>query len=128
MDFQSIHITYNFQHFEPIQYGNGLSRSLPTFQVNDPKVTINLNEFPSLLELMVQQPLIQLSQLDTHFYWNEKINFAILDILKYDWDSQLEYVISLFNTCNTSAPIFTQHFLVKHDVQSDKIKHNVNII
>jgi hypothetical protein len=33
MDFQSIplHIAYNFQHFEPIQYVNGLSRSLPTF-------------------------------------------------------------------------------------------------
>jgi len=33
MDFQSIplHIAYNSQHFEPIQYVNGLSRSLPTF-------------------------------------------------------------------------------------------------
>jgi hypothetical protein len=45
MDFQSIHIAYNFQHFEPIQYGNGLFRSLPTFQVNDPKVTINFKWF-----------------------------------------------------------------------------------
>jgi hypothetical protein len=33
MDFQFIpfYITYNFQHFEPIQYGNGLSKSLLTF-------------------------------------------------------------------------------------------------
>ncbi len=77
---------------------------------------------------MVQQPFIQLSQLIMHFYWNEKINFALMDILKYNWDSPLEYVISLFNTsCNTNAPIFTQ-FLVKHDVQLNKIKHNVNII
>jgi hypothetical protein len=98
MDFQSIHITYNFQHFEPIQYGNGLSRSLPTFQVNDPKVTINLNDFSSFSKLVVQQPFIQLSQLVVHFYWNEKNNFALMDILKYNWASPLEYVISLFNT------------------------------
>jgi hypothetical protein len=33
MDFQSIplHITYNFQIFEPIQYVNGLFKSLFTF-------------------------------------------------------------------------------------------------
>jgi hypothetical protein len=60
MDFQSIplHIACNSQHFEPLQYVNGLSRFLPTFQVNNSKVTINLNDFPSLLELVVQQPLI----------------------------------------------------------------------
>ncbi len=50
MDFQSIplHITFSFQHFEPLQYVNGLSRSLLTFQVNNSKVTINLDDFPSL--------------------------------------------------------------------------------
>ncbi len=53
-------ITYNSQHFEPIQYVNGLSRSLPTFQVNDFKVTIDLDDFPSLSNSMMQQPLIQL--------------------------------------------------------------------
>ncbi len=49
MNFQSIplHITYNSRHFESIQYVNGLSRSLPTFQVNDSKVTIDLDDFPS---------------------------------------------------------------------------------
>jgi hypothetical protein len=63
MDFQPIplHIIYNFQHFESIQYVNGLSKSLPTFQVNDSKITINLDDFPSLLKSVVQQPLIQLS-------------------------------------------------------------------
>ncbi len=52
MDFQSIplHITYSSQHFESIQYVNGLSRFLPTFQINNPKVTIDLNDFPSFLE------------------------------------------------------------------------------
>jgi hypothetical protein len=54
MDFQSLHIVYNSQHFEPIQYVDGLSRSLPTFQVNDSKVTIDLDDFPSLLELTMQ--------------------------------------------------------------------------
>jgi hypothetical protein len=55
MDFQFIplHIMYNFQHFELIQYVNGLSRSLPTFQVNDPKITIDLNGFPSLSKSVV---------------------------------------------------------------------------
>jgi hypothetical protein len=71
MDFQSIplHIVYSFQHFEPIQYVNNLFRFLLIFQVNDSKVTINLDFFPSFSKLMVQQPLIQLLQLTTsHFY------------------------------------------------------------
>jgi hypothetical protein len=48
MDFQSIplHITYNFQHFEPIQHVNGIYRSSPIFQVHNSKVNINLNDFP----------------------------------------------------------------------------------
>ncbi len=47
MAFQSIplHITYNSQHFELIQYFNGLSRSLLTFEINDPKITIDLDDF-----------------------------------------------------------------------------------
>jgi hypothetical protein len=55
MDFQSIplHIAYSSQHFEPIQYVNGLSKSLPTFQINDPKITIDSNDFPSFLKSMV---------------------------------------------------------------------------
>ncbi len=70
MAFQSIplHITYNSQHFELIQKFNGLSRSLLTFQINDPKITIDLDDFLSLLKSMVQQPLMQLSQLVTCFY------------------------------------------------------------
>ncbi len=87
MDFQStlLHIVYNFQHFEPIQYVNGLSKFLPTFQVNDFKITIDLNDFPSLSKLVVQQSPIQLSQLTTCFYWNEKIDYALMDILKDNW-------------------------------------------
>jgi hypothetical protein len=63
MDFQSIplHIAYNSQHFEPIQYVNGLFRSSPTFQVNDSKVNIDLDDFSSLSKSMMQQPPIQLS-------------------------------------------------------------------
>ncbi len=74
MDFQSIplHITYSSQHFEPIQYVNGISR-FTYFQVHKSKVNIDLDDFPSLSELMMQQPLIQLLQQTTYFYWNEKI-------------------------------------------------------
>jgi hypothetical protein len=95
MDFQSIplHITYSFQHFEPIQYVNGLSKSLLTYQSNDPKITINLNGFPYLSKLMVQQPPIELWQLTTHFYCNEKFDSALMNILKDNWDSPLEYVV-----------------------------------
>jgi hypothetical protein len=57
----SLHITYNSQHFEPIQYVNDLSKSLITFQINDPKVTIDSNDFPSLSKSMVQQTPIRLS-------------------------------------------------------------------
>jgi hypothetical protein len=103
LDFQSIllHIAYSFQHFEPIQYVNGLFKSFLTFQVNDSKVIIFLNDFPSLLESMVQQP--QLLQLTTCFYWNENFDYALMNILKDNWDSPLEYVVSLFNiSCNTN--------------------------
>jgi hypothetical protein len=31
---------------------------------------------------VMQQPPIQLSQLVTHSYWNENIDFALMDILK----------------------------------------------
>jgi hypothetical protein len=57
MDFQSIalHIAYNSQHFEPIQYVNGLFRSLPTFQFNDSKITIVLDDFLSFSKLVMQQ-------------------------------------------------------------------------
>jgi len=52
---------------------------------------------------MVQQPPIQLPQLATHFYWNENFDFAFMDILEDNWDSPLEYVVSLFNnSCDTN--------------------------
>jgi len=62
MDFQFIplHIMYSFKHFGLIQYVNGLSMSSLTFQVNESKVSINLNDFPSLSKLVMQQPPIQL--------------------------------------------------------------------
>jgi hypothetical protein len=37
------------------------------------------------------------------FYWNEIFDFILMNILKDNWDSPLEYVVSLFNTfCNTN--------------------------
>ncbi len=66
--FNPLHIAYNFQHFELIQYVNRLSKSLSTFQVNDSKVTIDLDDFPSLFESVMQQLTIQLLQLTIHFY------------------------------------------------------------
>jgi hypothetical protein len=77
-------LTYSIQFltFSTIQYVNGLFKFLPTFQVNDSKISTNLDNFPSLLESMMQQLPIQLSQLTTCFYWNEKIDFALMDILK----------------------------------------------
>jgi hypothetical protein len=64
MGFQFIplHIMYNFQHFEPIQHFDGLFNYLPTFQINDPKIIIDLNDFPTLSKLVLQQPPIQLLQ------------------------------------------------------------------
>jgi hypothetical protein len=63
MDFQTIplYIACSFKHFEPLDYFNGAPRSLHIFQINDPKVIINLDEFPSFLESTKQQPLIQFS-------------------------------------------------------------------
>jgi hypothetical protein len=84
MDFQSIplHITYNLQHFKLIQHVNGLFKSLPTFQVNDSKVTMDWNDFSSLSRLVMQQPLVQLLQLITCFYWSENFESVLMNILK----------------------------------------------
>jgi len=75
MDFQFIplYIVYNSQHFDPIEYVNGLFQSSPIFQANDPKVCIDLDDFPSFLELVMQKPQIQFSQPTTHFYLNENL-------------------------------------------------------
>jgi hypothetical protein len=52
---------------------------------------------------VVQQSPILLLQLTTCFYYNEKFDFTLMDILKDNWDSPLEYVVSLFNIyCNTN--------------------------
>jgi hypothetical protein len=63
MNFQTIplYITCSSQHFEQLDYFNGAPRSLHVFRINDPKVIINLDEFPSFLESTKQQPLIQFS-------------------------------------------------------------------
>ncbi len=74
-----------------------------TYQIHDPKITIDLDDFPYLSKSMVQQPLIQLWQLVTHFYWNGKFDYASMNILKNNWDSPSEYVVSLFDIfCNTN--------------------------
>ncbi len=91
-------VTYSSQHFRPIQYVNGLFKSLLTLQVNNSKINIDLNDFSSFSESMVQQPPIQLSQLITFFYWNENFDYTLMDILENNWDSPSEYVVSLFNT------------------------------
>ncbi len=75
-------IMYSSQHLKPIQYVNGLFRPLLTFQVNDSKVIIDLDDLPSLSDSMMQQTLIQLSQLITRFYWNENFDYGLMDILK----------------------------------------------
>ncbi len=55
MDFQSIplHISYNSQHFEQIEYVNSLPQSSPIFQVNDPRVHIDFDDFSFFLELVM---------------------------------------------------------------------------
>jgi hypothetical protein len=99
MDFWFIplHIVYSFQHFEPIKYVNDLFRYLLTFETDHLKVRIDLDVFPSLLKLVMRKPSIQFSQPTTSFYYNENFDFTLMDILRNYWDSQLEYVVSLFN-------------------------------
>jgi hypothetical protein len=84
MDFQSIplHIIYNFQHFEPIEYVKGLFKSLFTFQTNDHKVHTNLNDFPSFSKLMMENFLIQFSQPTKHFYWSENFDYTFFFVLR----------------------------------------------
>jgi hypothetical protein len=71
MDFQFIplHVVYSSQHFDPIEYVNGPFQSSPIFRVNDAKVHIDLDDFPSFLKLMKQKLHIQSSQ-SICFYYN----------------------------------------------------------
>jgi hypothetical protein len=57
INFQSIplYIVYNFQHFESIEYVNGILRSFHAFWMNDPKLIKDLDEFMSFLESMMWQ-------------------------------------------------------------------------
>jgi hypothetical protein len=41
----------------------------------------------------MQQLPIQSLQLTTPFYWNEKFDSTLMDVLKNNWDSPLEYVV-----------------------------------
>ncbi len=96
-----------------------------TFQVNDSKVTIDFNDFLSFLESMVQQSPIQLLQLTTHFYWNENFDSVLMDILKDNWDSPLEYVVSSFNiSCNTNITIKNKNCI---QYLQKKLKNNTNV-
>ncbi len=55
---------------------------------------------------MMQKLQIQFSQPTTCLYWNEKLDSTLVENLKNNWDSQLQYVFSLFNTsCNTNIII-----------------------
>jgi hypothetical protein len=89
---------FSSQHFELIQYVNGLFKFLLIFQVMIPKLNKN-----SFLESRMQQPPIQLSQLITCFYWNENFDYVLMKILKNNWDSPLEYVVSSFNTSHNTT-------------------------
>jgi hypothetical protein len=55
MDFQSIplHVIYNSQHFEPIEYVNGVHNVLHVFETNNPKMIINLDKFLSCSKSMI---------------------------------------------------------------------------
>ncbi len=35
-------------------------------------------------------------QLTTHFYWNENFDYTLMDILKNNWDSPLEYLFNKY--------------------------------
>jgi hypothetical protein len=51
---------------------------------------------------MMQKLQIQFSQLTTHLQWNENFDFTLMEILKNNYNPQLQYVVSLFNiSCNT---------------------------
>jgi hypothetical protein len=83
--------------------------------VNDPKIHIYLDDFSSFLELMMQKPQIEFSQLITSFYLNEKIDSTLMKILNSNWDSQLQYVVP----CSTLLTI--------QILQKNKIKFVFNI-
>jgi len=97
-----LHTSYIFQHFEPIKYDNGVLGFLYAFETNDPKMTINLDEFSLISKSMMQQIPIQFLQpngvcIRMIFYY-----YTLIDILKDNSNSQLNFIISLLNTFNTN--------------------------
>jgi hypothetical protein len=58
INFQSfpLYIVYNFQHFESIEYVNGILRSLHTFWTNDHKVIKDVDELKKKKKSMMWQP------------------------------------------------------------------------
>jgi hypothetical protein len=82
---------------------------------------------------MVQQSPIHFLQLATHFYWNENFDFTFMDILKDNWDSQLDYVVLLFNISYNTNIIFKKlknvfnsynYFLNNTSIPINKILYN----
>jgi hypothetical protein len=77
-----LHISYNSQHFKPIEYINGVVKFAPTLETNDPKVIINLDKFLSVPKAMVWQPPTQILDPNLHFNWNENFDSTLMNNLK----------------------------------------------
>ncbi len=95
-----------------------------TFQINNSKITLDLDDFLSLLESMMQQPLIQLLQFTICFYWDENFDYGLMDIWKNNWDSP-EYVVSLLNSfCNITIK---KKIRIRIQYLQNKLKSNTNV-
>jgi len=97
-DFQSIplHITYNFQHFEPIEHVNNVSKILHVLKTNNPNMIFNLDKFLSCSKSMNNfLHLIHRIKLAILLEW--KFDSTFMEILKKLGFTMLDYVVSLFN-------------------------------
>jgi hypothetical protein len=98
-DFQSIplHITYNFQHFEPIEYVNSVSKILHVFKTNNPNMIFNLDKFLSCSKSMNNfLHLIHRIKFAILLEW--KLDSTFTEILKNHWDSPCWIMLSPYST------------------------------
>jgi hypothetical protein len=98
-----LHIAYISQHVEPIKYHNGVLGFLRAFETNDPKMTINLDDFSLIFKSMMQQLPIQFLQPNCVCIRMILLLLYVNRHFEIQFKLQLNSIISLFNTsCNTN--------------------------
>jgi hypothetical protein len=96
------HITYNNQHFEPIEYACDVRNTQFQFETQNSKSFVNLDN-----HLMLSKPMKQEMQTlaqKKRFNWNDDLDCVLIKLLETYSNAPLEYNVQPFNSsCNTNV-------------------------